>query len=233
MTLANKTADIAAAIKLIPDGASVMVGGFGSPGTPFCLIEQLVKQGSKNLTIIKNDANQNDMGIDLLLQNGQVDKLITSHIGLNSNAIALMNAGSLEVEFVPQGILAERIRIAGAGLLAFVTDVGIDTSLANGKQTITLKGVDGVAGILETALSADFALIHAARADTFGNLSYAATAQNFNPAMAMAARLTIAETTDIVPLGDIDPDCVHTPAPFVDKLVHLPELTEAYNVIKR
>lgn len=230
MTLANKTTDIAAAIALIPDGASVMVGGFGSPGTPFYLIEQLVEQGSKHLTIIKNDANQNGLGIDLLLQNGQVDKLITSHIGLNSHAIGLMNDGKLQVEFAPQGILAERIRVAGAGLLGFVTDVGIDTSLADGKQRIAVNGTEG---ILETALSADYALIHAARADTFGNLTYTATAQNFNPAMAMAARLTIAETTDIVPLGDIDPDCVHTPAPFVDKLVHLPELTEAYNVIKR
>lgn len=230
MTLANKTTDIASAIALIPDGASVMIGGFGSPGTPFCLIDQLVKQGSKHLTIIKNDANQNGIGMDLLLQNGQVDKLITSHIGLNSNAIALMNAGKLEVEFAPQGILAERIRVAGAGLLGFVTDVGIDTSLADGKQRLRVNGVEG---ILETALIADFALIHAARADTFGNLTYAATAQNFNPAMAMAAQLTIAESADIVPLGDIDPDCVHTPAPFVDKLVHLAELTEAYNVIKR
>ena len=230
MTLANKITELTKAIDQINDGATVMIGGFGSPGTPFTLIEQLVKQGAKHLTIIKNDANQNGLGIDLLLQNGQVDKLITSHIGLNSNAIGLMNAGKLEVEFVPQGILAERIRIAGAGLLGFVTDVGIDTSLANGKQRLTLNGVEGV---LETALTADFALIHAAKSDTFGNLIYAATAQNFNPAMAMAAKFTIAESAHIVPLGDVDPNCVHTPAPFVDNLVHLPELTEAYNVIKR
>lgn len=230
MALVNKITDIAEAIALIPDGATVMIGGFGAPGTPFCLIEQLVKHGSKHLTLIKNDANQNDMGLDLLLQNGQVEKLITSHIGLNSHAIELMNSGRLEVEFAPQGILAERIRVAGAGLLGFVTDVGIDTSLADGKPRLTVNGVEGV---LETALNADFALIHAAKADTFGNLVYAATAQNFNPAMAMAAQLTIVETTDIVPLGDIDPNCIHTPAPFVDKLVHLPELSEAYHVIKR
>lgn len=230
MPLANKVTQLTKAIDQINDGATVMIGGFGSPGTPFTLIEQLVNQGAKHLTIIKNDANQNGLGIDLLLQNGQVDKLITSHIGLNSNAIDLMNAGKLEVEFVPQGILAERIRVAGAGLLGFATDVGIDTSLADGKQRLTINGVDAV---LETALTADFALIHAAKADTFGNLVYAATARNFNPAMAMAAKLTIVESTNIVPLGDIDPDCVHTPAPFIDNLVYLPELTEAYNVIKR
>lgn len=230
MTLANKVTELAKAIGQINDSATIMIGGFGSPGTPFSLIEQLVKHGAKHLTIIKNDANQNDMGVDLLLQNGQVDKLITSHIGLNSNAIGLMNAGSLEVEFVPQGILAERVRVAGAGLLGFVTDVGIDTSLADGKPRMTINDVEGV---LETALTADFALIHAAKADTFGNLTYAATAQNFNPAMAMAAKLTIAESTDIVQLGDIDPNCVHTPAPFVNMLVSLPNLSEAYNVIKR
>ncbi|MGL1921787.1 MAG: CoA transferase subunit A [Hyphomicrobiales bacterium] len=230
MTLANKITDIAASIEQISDGASVMIGGFGSPGTPFCLIEQLVEQGSKHLTIIKNDANQNEMGIDLLLQNGQVDKLITSHIGLNSHAIKLMNDGKLEVEFAPQGILAERIRIAGAGLMGFITDVGINTSLADGKQMFM---VDGVQGILETALTADFALVHAAKADSFGNLIYSATAQNFNPLMAMAAKVTIAETNDIVSLGGLEPDCIHTPAPFVDMLVLLPKLTEAYNVIKR
>ncbi len=230
MTLTNKVTTLTKAIDQINNGSTIMIGGFGSPGTPFTLIAQLVNQGAKHLTIIKNDANQNGLGIDLLLQNGQVDKLITSHIGLNSNAIGLMNTGKIEVEFVPQGILAERIRAAGSGLLGFVTDVGIDTSLANGKQRLVVNNVEGV---LETALTADFALIHAAKADTFGNLTYAATAQNFNSAMAMAAKFTIAESAYIVPLGDIDPDCVHTPAPFIDDLVHLPKLTEAYNVIKR
>ena len=124
MVMPDKSADIGSAIARIHDGASVMLGGFGVPGTPFCLIEELVRQGAKNLTIIKNDANEMGMGVDWLLENGQVSKLVASHIGLNARAIAMMNDGALQVEFVAQGILAERIRIAGAGLLGFVTDIG-------------------------------------------------------------------------------------------------------------
>lgn len=230
MAMPDKSADIGSAIARIHDGASVMLGGFGVPGTPFCLIEELVRQGPKNLTIIKNDANEMGMGVDWLLENGQVSKLVASHIGLNARAIAMMNDGALSVEFVAQGILAERIRIAGAGLLGFVTDIGMGTPLAEGKQQVS---VNGVTGIMEPALKADFALVHAETADTFGNLFYAAAARNFNPLMAMAAHCTIAEAETIVDQGRIKPENVHTPGPFVDQLVTLKQLPEVYGVVRR
>lgn len=230
MPLPDKTTAMADAIAQIPDGARVMLGGFGAPGTPFCLIRELVRQGQKGLTIIKNDANETGMGVDWLLENGQVARLITSHIGLNPRAMQMMNAGQISVEFVPQGILAERIRCAGAGMLGFVSDIGIGTRMAEGRPTLC---IDGVTGILEPALSADFALVHAACADTFGNLRYAASARNFNPLIAMAATRTIAEAETVVPPGGIAPDDVHTPGPFVDQVIALPELPEVYGVIER
>jgi len=230
MRLADKTTSIKDAIAQIPDGATVMLGGFGVPGTPFCLIKELVRQGQKNLTIIKNDANETGMGVDWLLESGQVKTLITSHIGLNPRAVQMMNAGEIVIEFAPQGILAERIRSAGAGVMGFVTDIGVGTLLAEGKPQVELAGK---CGILETALTADFALIHADRADLFGNLCYAATARNFNPLMAMAATATIAETETILPLGAIAPDDVHTPGPFVDQIVPLTTLPEVYGVVER
>ena len=230
MVLTNKTTPIEAAIAHIPDGASVMLGGFGAPGTPFCLIDELRRQGQKDLTIIKNDANQADMGVDWLLEAGQVSKLITSHIGLNPRAVHMMNAGEIEVEFAPQGILAERIRVAGAGVMGFVTDVGRGTDLAEGKAEFVHEGK---VGLFEPALHADFALVHAAQSDSFGNLVYAATARNFNPLIAMAAAFTIAEAETVLAAGQIHPDDVHTPAPFVDEIVALPELPEVYSVIQR
>jgi len=230
MPMPDKTTDLTGAIALIPDAASIMVGGFGVPGTPFCLIEELVRQGQKNLTIIKNDSNEAGMGVDWLLQSGQVKKLITSHIGLNPNAVRLMNEGLIEVEFVAQGILAERIRVAGAGLMGFVTDIGMGTPLAEGKQRVIFEGKEG---ILEPALKADFALVHADTADPFGNLTFNATARNFNPLIAMAARCTIAEAERVVPLGKIDPGHVQTPAPFVDHVVALPDLPEVYGIVER
>jgi acetate CoA/acetoacetate CoA-transferase alpha subunit len=230
MPAVDKSTAMAEAIAQIPDGARVMIGGFGVPGTPFMLIEELVRQGPKNLTVIKNDANEAGMGVDWLLAAGMVKRLITSHIGLNGNAIRMMNAGEVEVEFVAQGILAERIRIAGAGLKGFVSDIGMGTLLAEGKQRLE---IDGETYLFEPAIEADFALVHAARADTFGNLVYEATARNFNPLMAMAAECTIAEAEAIVPIGSFDPDAVHTPGPFVDHLIALPELPEVYGVVKR
>jgi acetate CoA/acetoacetate CoA-transferase alpha subunit len=230
MPMPDKTSAMADAIAEIPDGASVMLGGFGVPGTPFCLIQELVRQGQKNLTIIKNDANESGLGVDWLLANGQVAKLITSHIGLNPRAVRMLNDGEIAVEFAPQGTLAERIRIAGAGVMGFVTDIGMETLMGIGKPKIT---VDGVTGMLETALKADFALIHAERADTFGNLYFAASARSFNPLMAMAATRTIAEAEFIVPLGEIAPEEVHTPGPFVDQVIAIPELLEVYGVVER
>jgi len=230
MILPDKTTGIEAAIAAIPDGASVMLGGFGVPGTPFTLIQELVRQGPKNLTIIKNDANETGMGVDHLLANGQVARLITTHIGLNPRAIAMLNAGDIEVEFCAQGILAERVRAGGSGLKAILTDIGSETELAQGKQRVTLDGIDT---IIETALRADVALLHADRADVFGNLDYVGTARNFNPLMAMAADLVIAEAEAVLPLGGLPPDEVHTPGPFVDQVVHLETLSEEYAVVRR
>jgi acetate CoA/acetoacetate CoA-transferase alpha subunit len=230
MRLPDKTCSLEDAVARIPDGASVMVGGFGVPGTPFALIRELVRQGQRDLTIIKNDANERSLGIDHLLAAGQVARLITTHIGLNPRAIAMLNAGDLEVEFNAQGILAERVRAGGAGLSAILTDIGLDTDLAHGKQRVE---IGGRTALVETALRADAALVHADRADVFGNLGYVATARNFNPLMAMAADLVIAEAETVVPLGGLDADAVQTPGPFVDHVVGLTELSEEYAVVRR
>ena len=230
MRLPDKTTTLKEAVARIGDGATVMVGGFGVPGTPFTLIHELVRLGSKNLTVIKNDANETGMGVDHLLAAGQVARLITTHIGLNPRAIDLLNSGQIVVEFNAQGILAERIRAGGAGLGGILTDIAEDTELAAGKQRVE---IDGKRYIVETALRADVALIHADRADTFGNLDYAATARNFNPLMAMAAPWVIAEAERVLPLGQLPPDDVHTPGPFVDDVVELGTLSEEYAVVRR
>ena len=229
-TLPDKSAEMEDAVAAIPDGATVMLGGFGVPGTPFALIHELVRQGKRDLTVIKNDANEQGMGVDHLLEAGLVRKLITTHIGLNPRAVAMLNAGDLEVEFCAQGILAERVRAGGAGLGGVLTDIGIETDLARGKQVVE---VDGRPALLERALRADVALIHADRADPFGNLAFVATARNFNPMMAMAANLVIAEAETLVPLGDIAPDQVHTPGAFVDRVVELQSVSEEYGVVRR
>ena len=226
----EKSLPIETAISKITDGDTVMIGGFGVPGTPFCLIEELVRQGQSGLTIIKNDANETGMGVDRLLENGQVSKLIVTHIGLNPRAVKMMNEKVLEVEFCAQGILAERIRTAGAGLYGFLTDIGLETDLAKGKPTTIL---DGKPLLIEKALKADYALLHAERADAFGNLIYASSARNFNPLMAMAADHTLVETEALLEMGDLEPEEIHTPGPFVDGVIFLPELTENYGVIQR
>lgn len=230
MKLPDKQCAIPAAIAEIKDGDTVMVGGFGVPGTPMTLIHALVAHGARNLTLIKNDANEPGMGIDHLLQSGQVTRLITTHLGLNSNAIALMNGGKLAVEFNAQGILAERIRAGGAGIGAILSDIGIGTELADGKQVVAMAGKDYV---VEPALRADVALIHADRADSFGNLAYVATARNFNPLMAMAAKCVIAEAETVLPLGGLRADDVHTPGVFVDHVTPLGELSKEYAVVRR
>ncbi len=225
-----KEISIAEAISQIPDGASIMVGGFGVPGTPFTLVQELASQGQKDLTIIKNDANEKGMGIDHLLANGQVKKLIVTHIGLNPRASELMNAGLLEVEFCAQGILAERIRVGGAGLAAFITDIGVETELAEGKQKIEYQGKQQV---IESALRADFALIHCDQADQTGNLTYTASARNFNPLMAMAAQKVFAETESFLPLGGLKPDHIHTVGPFVDNVIELTDISGEYGIVRR
>ncbi|MBD3803394.1 MAG: CoA transferase subunit A [Thioclava sp.] len=230
MKLPDKSTTLEEAVAAIPQGATVLVGGFGVPGTPFTLLRELARQGQRDLVLVKNDANEAGMGIDHLIASGQVRKLIVTHLGLNANAIAEMNEGKIEVEFCAQGILAERIHAGGAGLGAILTDIGIDTELARGKQVVEM---DGRPMLVEPALRADVALVHAATADPFGNLAYAATARNFNPLMAMAAKQVIAETETLVPLGGLAADAVETPGAFVDQVVELSELSQEYGIVRR
>jgi len=225
----DKTTELNDAISIIKDGQTIMVGGFGGPGTPFILVEALLEQGTKHLTLIKNEANIPQLGVSRLIEAGRVDRLITSHLGLNPTVLAMMNKNQIEVEFDPQGILAEKIRCGGAGLFGFITDIGIDTVLSQKKQVITLNGRKGV---VESALRADVALIHAAVGDGFGNLVYEKSARNFNPAMATAADVVIAEVESLVTTGTLDPDSIHTPGVFVDHVIEIRELTEEYGILE-
>ncbi len=207
----DKTMAIEQALAAVKDGHTVMVGGFGVPGTPFSLIDRLLAQGTRNLTLVKNEANEAGMGISKLLEAGRVRTMITSHLGLNPTAVAMMNRGDIEVELYPQGILAEKIRAGGAGLLGIVTDIGIDTILRENRQLVRVAGREA---ILEPALRADIALIHAATADRAGNLQFAKSARNFGPLMAMAADRVIVETEAIVPIGALTPTPCICPAPL-------------------
>jgi len=225
----NKQINIQQAIEKIPSGASIMVGGFGSPGTPFTLINELLRQGQKHLTLVKNDANEVSIGISKLIENKQVDKLITTHIGLNRKVIEMMNQKNIEVEFHPQGILAEKIRIAGSGCFGFLSDIGIDTEITEPSQLIEWEGKRLK---VESALNADFSLIHAAQSDHFGNLVYNATAINFSPLMAMAADHTIVEAANLVKPGELVPESIHTPSAFVSSIVYLDSLGDEYSVME-
>lgn len=205
----------------VREGDVVLVGGFLGVGSALSVIHALVDEGTSKLTIACNDSGICDkagrvVGVGHLVVNHQVAKVITSHIGTNIETQRQMNAGETEVQLVPQGTLAERIRSAGVGLGGILTPTGIGTEVADGKQVIT---IDGLAYLLELPLKGDVALIKARKADKSGNLVYAATAQNFNPTMAMAARTVIAEVEEIVEIGDIDPNDVRTPGIFVDYLV--------------
>jgi acetate CoA/acetoacetate CoA-transferase alpha subunit len=203
-------------VSMIPEGAILMIGGFLAVGTPERVIDELVRQNKRDLTVIANDTATPDRGIGKLIGSKLVRKAIVSHIGLNPETQRQMMAGELDVELVPQGTLIERIRAGGYGLGGVLTQTGIGTPVENGKQRIE---VDGKNYLLETALRADFALIQAFLADYLGNLSYALTARNFNPVMAMAADTVIANAENVVPVGLISPDHVVTPAPVVDYLV--------------
>lgn len=205
-----------AAAALVPDGASVMIGGFMGVGTPDRLIDALVQRGVKDLRLIANDTARPGRGIGKLISAGAVTSLVTSHIGLNPETQALMIAGRLQVELVPQGTLIERIRAGGMGLGGVLTPTGIGTEVETGKQIVE---VDGKPFLLERPLKADFSLIAAWQADYVGNLSYLLTAQNFNPMMALAGGTVIAEPNAIVPVGVIPPDAVRTPGVLIDHLV--------------
>jgi len=201
---------------MIPDGATVMIGGFMAVGTPERVIDEIVRQGKRDLTVIANDTALPGRGIGKLIGARLVRKAIVSHIGLNPETQKQMMNNNLEVELVPQGTLIERIRAGGHGLGGILTPTGLGTTVEQGKQQIQ---VDGKSYLLETALRADFALVQAFLADYLGNLSYALTARNFNPVIAMAASTVIASADNVVPVGVISPDHVVTPAPLVDYLV--------------
>lgn len=211
-----QTISLEQSVAMIPDGVSLMIGGFMAVGTPERVVDEIVRQNKRNLTVVANDTAVPGRGIGKLVDAKLLRKLIVSHIGLNPETQRQMMAGELEVDLVPQGTLIERIRAGGHGLGGILTQTGIGTPVENGKQRID---VDGKSYLLEVALRADFALVQAFLADYLGNLSYALTARNFNPVIAMAAATVIASADNIVPVGVISPDHVVTPAPVVDYLI--------------
>ena len=212
----NKLISIDEAVSKIKDGMTLMIGGFLANGTPHKIGDAPAQSGVKDLTIICNDTAFPDRGIGKLVVNKQVKKLYTSHIGTNPATGEQYNKGELEIEFCPQGTLAERVRAAGNGLGGVLTTTGLGTIVAEGKQVINIDGKDY---LLEKPLHADVALIRASRGDKSGNLVYRGTSQNFNPLMATAADLVIAEIADMKEVGEIAPEEVHTPAIFVDFIV--------------
>jgi acetate CoA/acetoacetate CoA-transferase alpha subunit len=211
-----RTTTVEEAVSKIADGASLMVGGFMGVGTPERLMDELVRQGRRNLTVIANDTAMPGVGIGKLVSAGVLRKVIASHIGLNPETQKKMIAGEIEVDLVPQGTLIERIRAGGYGLGGVLTPTGVGTVVEEGKRKLE---VDGREYLLETALHADFALVEAFLADYLGNLTYVLTARNFNPVIAMAATTVIVDAEHVVPVGMISPDHVITPAPLVDYLV--------------
>ncbi len=208
-----------AAVADIPDGATIMAGGFGLCGIPENLILALRDRGVKGLTVISNNCGVDDWGLGPLLQTRQIKKMISSYVGENKEFERQYLSGELEVELCPQGTLAERIRAGGAGIPAFFTPTGYGTVVAEGKETRNFEGRNYV---MERALFADFAIVKAQRGDRAGNLVYNKTARNFNPMMATAARVTIAEVEELVEVGEIDPDAVHTPGIYVKRVLQGP-----------
>lgn len=208
------------AAAMVPDGATVMFGGFMGCGNPFAIVDAMLERGTRDITLIANDCALPDTGIGKLVAARRVRKVIASHVGLNPSVAEQMHDGSLEADLVPQGTLAERIRSAGAGLGGFLTPTGVGTPVEEGKEKIVIHGK---AYLLELPLFADVALVKAWKADESGNLVFRRSARNFNPLIAMAGKLVIVEAEEIVPTGSIDPDQVHTPAIFVDYLVRSQE----------
>ena len=203
------------ALSGIKDDMTLMLGGFGLCGIPENSISQLVKMGVKNLTCISNNAGVDDFGLGLLLQTKQIKKMISSYVGENDEFERQMLSGELEVDLIPQGSLAERCRAGGAGIPAFFTPAGFGTEIAEGKE---VRIYNGKPHILELALTADFSIIKAWKGDTEGNLIFKAAAKNFNPLMAMAGKITIAEVEELVPAGSLDPNQIHTPGIFVQRI---------------
>ncbi|MBV8615180.1 MAG: CoA transferase subunit A [Acetobacteraceae bacterium] len=203
---------------LLRDNLTILSGGFGLCGIPATLIEAIRESGVSGLTVVSNNAGIDDVGLGVLLRTRQIRKMISSYVGENATFAQQYLAGELEIEFNPQGTLAERIRAGGAGIPGFYTATGAGTQIAEGKET---KVFDGRIYVLERGLRGDLAVIHAWKADPEGNLTYRKTARNFNPVMATAASVTVAEVEELVPLGSLDPDCIVTPGIFVDRIVRL------------
>ncbi len=212
---------VAEAVADIGDGATVMAGGFGLVGIPENLIAGLRDGGARDLTVISNNCGVDDWGLGLLLRTGQIRKMVASYVGENKEFERRFLSGELEVELNPQGTLAERIRAGGAGIPAFYVPAGVGTPVADGKE---VRAFGGREYLLERALTADFALIKAWKGDRDGNLVYRRTARNFNPMMATAARVTVAEVEELLEPGALDPDQVHTPGIYVHRVVHCPEV---------
>ena len=216
----KQVSSVASAVADIPDGATVMVGGFGASGSPIELIHALIDQGAKDLTVINNNTGNGEVGLAALIGNGQVRKMICSFPRSSQSRVfpELYKQGRIELELVPQGTLAERIRAAGAGIPAFYTPTTVGTVLAEGKE---IREFDGRPYVMEPWLQADFALIKCESADPVGNLTYNKTARNFNPLMCMAATTTIVQTKKLLNSGDIDPEHVITPGIFVNRVVEV------------
>jgi len=215
MSISKVVSGVEEACSGVEDGMTLMLGGFGLCGIPECSIAELVKLGAKDLTCISNNAGVDDFGLGLLLQKRQIRKMISSYVGENDEFERQMLSGELEVDLIPQGSLAERCRAGGAGIPAFFTPAGYGTEVAEGKE---VREFDGKPHILESALTADFAFVKAWKGDSAGNLVFKATARNFNPMMAMAGKITVAEVEELVPLGALDPNEIHLPGIFVQRI---------------
>jgi 3-oxoacid CoA-transferase subunit A len=205
---------------VIKDGMTIMSGGFGLCGIAEALADAILESGAKDLTVISNNAGVDGIGLGKLLATRQIKKMISSYVGENKIFAQQFLAGELELEFTPQGTLSERIRAGGAGIPAFFTKTGVGTIIAEGKE---VREFDGEKYVMERALKADLSIIHAWKADTEGNLVFRKTARNFNPMMATAGRITVVEAEHIVPAGSIDPDHIHTPGIYVNRIVHAPD----------
>lgn len=215
MAISKQVSDVKAACEGVKSGMTLMLGGFGLCGIPECSIAELVRLGIQDLTCISNNAGVDDFGLGLLLQQRQIRKMISSYVGENDEFERQMLSGELEVDLIPQGSLAERCRAGGAGIPAFYTPAGYGTEVAEGKE---VREFNGKPHILESALTADFAFVKAWKGDASGNLIFKATARNFNPMMAMAGKITVAEVEELVPEGELDPNAIHTPGIFVQRI---------------
>ncbi len=212
----SKVTSLETVMPLIKDGMTIMFGGFLKLGFAETIIDEIIKKGVKDITIISNDTAYDNVAIGKLICNGQVKKMITSYIGLNATSVNMKNEGTLDVEFCPQGTLAERVRAGGAGLGGVLTQTGLNTIYAEGKDKLT---IDGVEYILEKPLKADLSIIKASIGDKAGNLIYKGTSRNFNPLMATAGEVVIVEIDEIKEIGELDPNFIHTPAAYIDYVI--------------